>query len=793
MQKIRQNFASTPGARLILATGLILIALLITIITALNQPYSGLGFTLASNTTNELRDTETLSQTNGQINSAAKANVAKTDDPENRVLLTHSQHSGIPVPSTLISLQVGSNPIITLTPDDLIEDPHFLPSYAAMQQLFERQTRLYQQLKQQHVITLALQTTVNAPITYYKVPVSASRPLGSLPFVFWFQLAVSSIGFLLGCWIWSLRPHDIAARVFALLNAMYPVFAFSAAIYSTRDLALGGDLLHALSILNTAGALLYGSALVSLFLVYPKVMVKPAWLWGIPAFFMVWLLADSLYWLPAPSMGGDLPVTLQMLVAIILAIWQWWVNRDNPRARTALRWFAASILVSCGLFVFLVQTSQLLDIDINLSQGYAFGFFLLVTIGIALGLKRYRLFDLDQWAFGILFWLAGAIILVALDAVLIMLLSPVMSLGVALLICGLIWLPLRSVLQRQFFIKKQIKQEDLFQAVLDISFASSGDNRNQQWQQLISHLFQPLDIEEIDNLSPQSQALMPQSSNTVLNQPTIDADGLTLLLPAIGDIPGLRVHYPRQGRGLFSKQDSKLVRHLITLIERAEESRFEYDRGASEERSRIARDLHDDIGSRLLSGLYQPDLQQTKHVIRQSIADMRTIISGMTGAGVALDTTLSSLQQEIDQRLKDSGIMLNWSMALEDDSITLNYQTYKHYTSIMRELLSNVIKHAHASTVSIDITCMNHLLVTTLSDNGSGFDLEQAASSKQSGHGLHNLKQRVQVLQGSIEVQPLSLQDMPVQGLSGQGVSVQDVSVQNLPHGTQLCLRIPLS
>ena len=145
----------------------------------------------------------------------------------------------------------------------------------------------------------------------------------------------------------------------------------------------------------------------------------------------------------------------------------------------------------------------------------------------------------------------------------------------------------------------------------------------------------------------------------------------------------------------------------------------------------------------------------------------------MTGAGVALEVTLASLQQEIAQRLCDSGIALNWSTNLDDGSITLNYQTYKNYISIMRELLSNLIKHAHASTVSINITCTHNLLVTTLNDNGSGFDLEQATSSNQQGHGLHNLKQRLQVLKGSIEVQP--------------------VSVQNVPHGTQLCLRIPLS
>lgn len=756
----------TPGTRLIVATCLIGLALLLTILCAIHQPYSGL--------------------------SLAVVDKGNPQHPIKTIRIVSSIHSQIPVGAELLSLRVANQPAFFITDKDLIEDPHFLESYAAMQQLFDRQTALHAQLIQQQRLSVGWRMQAGQPLSITEIPIAASRPVGSLSVVFWFQLVVSSLGFLLGCWIWALRPHDRAAQVFAWLNAMYPVFAFAAAIYSTRDLALDGQLLHALVIVNTAGALLYGSALVCLFLVYPKVLMRPKRLWLIPAFFVLWVLADSLYLLPEPSMGGDLPVTLQMLVAIGLALWQWRINRQDPRARAALRWFAACILVSCGLFVFLVQSIQLLGIQTSLSQGYAFGFFLLVTIGIALGLKRYRLFDLDQWAFGILFWLAGAMLLVLLDALLIMVLSPLLSLGVAILICGLLWLPVRGLLQRRFVLKDSLKQEELFQVVLDISFANTGQNRRQQWQQLLERLFQPLEITEIQadesrtetRAETKSQPLdlpFAQAVPATSQQPALAVDGLALLLPAIGDIPALRLQYPRQGRGLFSGQDCNLIRDLITLIQRADDSRFAYDRGVCEERSRIARDLHDDIGSRLLSGLHQQDLPQTKQVIRQSIADMRTIISGMTGQGLALNTVLDALQQETQQRLQEAGITLDWQVNLEDDSIVLHYQTYKNYSSILRELISNMIKYAKATSVTLQISQQQGRLVTVLEDNGSGFDLVQAAhglveTGKHTGQGISNLRQRLQLLNGQLEVQSQQLQQ------SKQGQT-----------GTRLCIQIPLA
>ena len=109
--------------------------------------------------------------------------------------------------------------------------------------------------------------------TPYPVNIQPKRKLRDLPLSSGFQLAVSSIGFYWAAGFGHCVPMK-SPPCFALLNAAYPVFAFSAAIYSTRDLALNAELFRVLVAINTGGALLYGCALISLFLVYPKQLIR---------------------------------------------------------------------------------------------------------------------------------------------------------------------------------------------------------------------------------------------------------------------------------------------------------------------------------------------------------------------------------------------------------------------------------------------------------------------------------------------------------------------------------------
>ena len=691
----------TPADRLFYAILGLSLALIAVIYCAVNQPSSHLRF--------EVKERQKISVFDGQ-----------------RLILQN-------VDSVAISSAGGENRIL-LNANDFTEDPHFVATYPEMQQFFIKQSQVHQLMSQhQHIF---LQSGDHSSSTPYPVNIQPKRKLRDLPFEFWFQLAVSSIGFLLGCWIWALRPNEIAPRVFALLNAAYPVFAFSAAIYSTRDLALNAELFRVLVAINTGGALLYGCALISLFLVYPKQLIRTQWLWAIPIFFSGWWLLDTLFLLPEPSMGGDLPVTLQMLGAILCMVWQWRANRHDPRAKVALRWFALWILVSSGAFVFLVQSTQLLDIQLNMSQAYSFGFFLFVTIGIAIGLKRYQLFSLDRWAFGILYWLAGAILLVLLDAFLVMMLSPLMSLSLAILICGLIWLPVRGWLQARLLQRKKLSDSELFERILQVSFAVNEQERQLQWKALLNDLFQPLNLE----ISEQR------------NHSQIEDNGLVLYTPQVAGLAAMRLSYPQQGRRLFNAYDQQLVQNLLPFLAQAVESRVAYDNGVREERHRIARDLHDDLGAKLLSGLYQKDVDQAKQAIRQAIAEMRTIVNGLLGTGVELNVVLQEFEHEVATRLQSCRIELNWQQKLGDVPITLSYAQYRHYISMLREIISNIMKYANAQSVIIEISLLDSQLVSVICDDGNGFDGE---TNQSEGNGLKNLRERATELSATLHFQSL--------------------------------------
>ena len=691
----------TPADRLFYAILGLSLALIAVIYCAINQPSSHLRF--------EVKERQKISVFDGQ-----------------RLILQN-------VDSVAISSAGGENRIL-LNANDFIEDPHFVATYSEMQQFFIKQSQVHQLMSQHQQIFL--QSGDHSSSTPYPVNIQPKRKLRDLPFEFWFQLAVSSIGFLLGCWIWALRPNEIAPRVFALLNAAYPVFAFSAAIYSTRDLALNAELFRVLVAINTGGALLYGCALISLFLVYPKQLIRTQWLWAIPIFFSGWWLLDTLFLLPEPSMGGDLPVTLQMLGAILCMVWQWRANRHDPRAKVALRWFALWILVSSGAFVFLVQSTQLLDIQLNMSQAYSFGFFLFVTIGIAIGLKRYQLFSLDRWAFGILYWLAGAILLVLLDAFLVMMLSPLMSLSLAILICGLVWLPVRGWLQARLLQRKKLSDSELFERILQVSFAVNEQERQLQWKALLNDLFQPLNLEISEHE----------------NNSQIEDNGLVMYTPQVAGLAAMRLSYPQQGRRLFNAYDQQLVQNLLPFLAQAVESRVAYDNGVREERHRIARDLHDDLGAKLLSGLYQKDVDQAKQAIRQAIAEMRTIVNGLLGTGVELNVVLQEFEHEVVTRLQSCGIELNWQQNLGDVPITLSYAQYRHHISMLREIISNIMKNANAQKVTIDISLLDSQLVSVICDDGNGFDGE---TNQSEGNGLKNLRERATELSATLHFQSL--------------------------------------
>ena len=646
----------------------------------------------------------------------------------------------LPVPSRLIAIGAAdaSDGRIALEPGDLSEEPDMIESFNAIARFMERQSALARLLSQPRVVLYA-----EAERGAYEVIVSPARarPLSDLPSAFWVQLVTGLGSLLLGAWVLALRPRDLPTRLFTLAGVMILISAYAAAIYSARELAVDGALFRALSALNHIGALGFGAAMISLFLVYPRRLVQPRVLWIPLAVTEAILAADILRLQDDQTLVSQLPTLLYMLAIVVLVGVQWFATRRDPRGRAALRWLGLSVIVGAGAFVVLIIAPILVNAAPVMQQGHAFGFFLLIYAGLALGVSRYRLFDLDEWAFRVMFYTGGVALLLAVDALLlyVMHLQHDVSFSIALLALAFIYLPARDSLRARLQPRSRVESHELFREVVDVTFAATAQERSERWHGLLRRLFDPLVMTPLEHAVADIE---------------IGQEGLEVRLPAVADTPSLQLRYPWRGQKLFGSSDRDLARELVRLMRYVEVSRDAFERGGVEERRRIARDLHDDVGARLLSGLYKTEVIDTHRVLRDALADIRTIVSGLSADHLPLGQVIAALRHEAGERLAAAGIELQWPLAAADESARLlDYRVYRSIVSAHREIVSNVIRHAGATQVDVTVTQEEHTLSITIADDGIGIDPTDA-NGRADGNGLRGIIRRLADLGGSCTVLP---------------------------------------
>src|SRR5690606_38945702 len=121
--------------------------------------------------------------------------------------------------------------------------------------------------------------------------------------VFWFQIFAGGAGFLIAAWAYVSSPNTLGARWFGGMGACFLGFTFPAAIYATRELALPEPLFRVLAAFNHGSAILFGGALVALFLSYPNVLGKGRPAWGAALLMVPWALLDVTQMAPNMDWG----------------------------------------------------------------------------------------------------------------------------------------------------------------------------------------------------------------------------------------------------------------------------------------------------------------------------------------------------------------------------------------------------------------------------------------------------------------------------------------------------------
>jgi|TARA_R100000501_G_scaffold17834_1_gene34126 hypothetical protein len=361
---------------------------------------------------------------------------------------------------------------------DLTPEPDTIGNYADQKRFFQRQERLADWLRQLEGATMPLMAEDGQQTSVRMTPSRA------LPFEFWMQILIGFVIFVISAWVWALQPRAWPNRLFGLAGAGLWLAASTAALYSTRWLALPTSLFLPLSTVNGLGAMTYGAAMISLFLIYPVRIVSNRALIWVGAVFGAWFLLGLFDLMGSPPSEVPLLTATQMLLILLLVVLQSFKSRKNPLHRAAIRWVGVSTLVGSGLFISAAAIPVVLGMEPLIDQSYAFAFFLIVHLGVAFGLRRNALFQSEQWAITMFRAVSFGLLLISVDILLITLLGSVGSAAVLtlLLLLPFFYLPWRSFVQRWLTGSAHIA--DLLEEVAHIALVRDVPLRAQQWRNI---------------------------------------------------------------------------------------------------------------------------------------------------------------------------------------------------------------------------------------------------------------------------------------------------------------------
>lgn len=177
-----------------------------------------------------------------------------------------------------------------------------------------------------------------------------------------------------------------------------------------------------------------------------------------------------------------------------------------------------------------------------------------------------------------------------------------------------------------------------------------------------------------------------------------------------------------------------------------------------EERTRIASELHDDVGATLSSVrlyLHKIDsennlVNEAKNMLDESIHKVRGI-SHKLQPGILYHLGLQSALQSFCESFTKSGAIT--IVLIENDNLPrLSDNTGLALYRIVQELINNIIKHANATNVTISAVAINNSIELTVEHNGKGMDNDEfnEKTYKKGSLGLKNIVSRLNSVNGSI-------------------------------------------
>jgi len=211
---------------------------------------------------------------------------------------------------------------------------------------------------------------------------------------------------------------------------------------------------------------------------------------------------------------------------------------------------------------------------------------------------------------------------------------------------------------------------------------------------------------------------------------------------AIGEVE--RINASLAQRLLSREAELELTHHRLREAET--------QRAISDERQRLMQDMHDGVGSSLISAIRLVEHgglsdQKFSQILKTCLDDLKLTIDSMEPIEADLLLLLATLRFRLGPRLEGAGIALLWEVRELPALHWLDRSSALHILRIIQESFSNILHHTQAVRIRVGTALEADGVQVSIEDNGQGFDVEKALGAP-TGRGLHNQRRRAEAIGG---------------------------------------------
>ncbi|HEX7863570.1 MAG TPA: ATP-binding protein [Variovorax sp.] len=171
------------------------------------------------------------------------------------------------------------------------------------------------------------------------------------------------------------------------------------------------------------------------------------------------------------------------------------------------------------------------------------------------------------------------------------------------------------------------------------------------------------------------------------------------------------------------------------------------------ERRRLMQDMHDGLGSSLISAIRSVERgamteAEISRMLKGCMEDLRLVIDSMESVEADLLLLLATMRFRLAPRIEGAGITLQWEVQPVPTLPWLDPDGALHILRIVQECVANVLRHTRATTISVSTAVVDEGVCVVVEDNGEGFDVSEAL--RRGGRGLRNQQRRAVEIGGTV-------------------------------------------